>query len=273
MLDAYLILLGALIGAFGSAVGAGGGFLVVPLLMYLYPDDSIEVVNAIAIAIVFLRSLSAAAAFGRQKRIDYRSGWLFAAATAPFAALGSYAIQFVDASHFRLLLGLALLGLAAQTFFAKLSKPRRKETRYANIRRELIDAEGTRYRYAYRLDAAVASSAVIGFAANFFAVGGGVLRMPALVQWLRFPAHIAVATTQFALVFSSFAGVAVHLSSGALVPHLTQTVYLALGAVAGAQFGAWFAKKSKEVVLMRLLVAALVIIGVQLIMGGLEPPH
>ena len=35
MLDAYLILLGALIGAFGSAVGAGGGFLVVPLLMYL----------------------------------------------------------------------------------------------------------------------------------------------------------------------------------------------------------------------------------------------
>ncbi len=271
MLDAYLILLGALIGAFGSAVGAGGGFLVVPLLMFLYPNDSIEVVNAIAIAIVFFRSLSAAAAFGWQKRIDYRSGWIFAAATAPFAALGSYAIQFVDASHFRLLLGLALIGLAVQTFFAKLSK--RKETRHANVRRELIDADGTRYRYAYRLDAAVASSAVIGFIANFFAVGGGALRMPALVQWLRFPAHIAVATTQFALVFSSFVGVAVHLSSGALVPHLTRTTYLALGAVAGAQFGAWFAKKSKAVVLMRLLVAALVIIGVQLIMGGMESPH
>lgn len=273
MLDAYLILLGALIGAFGSAVGAGGGFLVVPLLMYLYPEDSMEVVNAVAIAMVFFRSLSAVAAFGWQKRIDYRSGWIFAAATAPFAALGSYVIQFVDAGDFRLLLGLALIALAVQTFFAKLSKSRHNETRHANIRRELIDADGTRYRYAYRLDAAVVSSAVIGFTANFFAVGGGALRMPALVQWLRFPAHIAVATTQFALVFSSFAGVAVHMSSGALVPHLARTAYLALGAVAGAQLGAWFAKKSKAIVLMRLLVAALVIIGVQLIMGGLESPH
>ena len=186
MLDIIFIPIGALIGAFGSAVGAGGGFLIVPLLIYLYPNEPIEAVNAIAIAVIFLRSLSAVAAFARQKRIDYRSGWIFAVATMPFAAFGSYAVRFVDAGQFRRLLGLALIGLAVQTFLARRKKRSRKESAKADIRRELVDADGTLYRYAYRLDASVALSSVIGFTANFFGVGGGVLRMPALVQWLRF---------------------------------------------------------------------------------------
>ena len=268
MFDLYLIPIGALIGAFGSAVGAGGGFLVVPLLLYLYPDDPIETLNAVAIAFVFFRSISAALAFARQKRIDYRSGLIFAAATVPFAALGSYAVQFIDASSFRGVLGAALIVLAAYTFFAKLTPPSKRESGRAHMKRALTDAEGNAYRYAYRLDIAALSSAAIGFAANFLGIGGGVVRMPVLVRWLRFPVHIAVATSQFALLFSAFAGVAVHLGSGNLLPNLDRIAYLASGAVAGALAGALFAKKSKAVVLMRLLVAALAIVGAQLIIGS-----
>ena len=36
----WLIPVGFVLGAYGTLIGAGGGFLLVPLLILLYPNDS-----------------------------------------------------------------------------------------------------------------------------------------------------------------------------------------------------------------------------------------
>ena len=35
---ALLVVLGFLVGGFGTLVGAGGGFILVPILLFIYPD-------------------------------------------------------------------------------------------------------------------------------------------------------------------------------------------------------------------------------------------
>ena len=52
-------------GAFGTLIGAGGGFLLVPILLLLYPNDSVETITTISLAVVFLNALSGSIAYAR----------------------------------------------------------------------------------------------------------------------------------------------------------------------------------------------------------------
>jgi hypothetical protein len=78
-----LMALGFCVGAYGTLIGAGGGFVLMPLLLILYPKENPEILTSISLAVVFFNALSGSEAYGLMKRIDYRSGLMFAAATVP----------------------------------------------------------------------------------------------------------------------------------------------------------------------------------------------
>ena len=80
----WLLPLGFMVGTFGTLIGAGGGFILVPVLLLLYPDKSPETITSISLAVVFFNTLSGSFAYARMKRIDYKSGIIFAIATIPF---------------------------------------------------------------------------------------------------------------------------------------------------------------------------------------------
>src|SRR6266511_4912080 len=91
----WLFPLGILIGAFGTLIGAGGGFLLVPILLILYPDENTELITSISLAVVFFNALSGSWAYSRMKRVDYKSGIIFASAMFPFALLGAVSTAYV----------------------------------------------------------------------------------------------------------------------------------------------------------------------------------
>ena len=94
-----LVAIGFGVGAFGTLIGAGGGFILTPILLLLYPHDSPQTITAISLAVVFFNALSGSTAYARQRRIDYRSGVVFAVATLPGAvggALYSLVVGFVS---------------------------------------------------------------------------------------------------------------------------------------------------------------------------------
>ena len=84
----WLLPVGVFIGAFGTLIGAGGGFVLTPILLLVYPHDNPEIITSISLAVVFFNAFSGSAAYARMQRIDYRSGVLFALATIPGAAVG-----------------------------------------------------------------------------------------------------------------------------------------------------------------------------------------
>ena len=109
----WLILLGALVGTYGTVIGAGGGFVLVPVLLLLYPGARPEVITAISLTVVFVNAVSGAAAYARMGRVDFRSGLIFGAAAIPGAYLGASTTKFFPPHVFDLVLGpvLALTGI------------------------------------------------------------------------------------------------------------------------------------------------------------------
>ena len=67
-----LCLLGFGVGVFGTLVGAGGGFILTPVLLLVYPQSSPALITAISLIAVFFNAGSGSIAYARQRRIDYR---------------------------------------------------------------------------------------------------------------------------------------------------------------------------------------------------------
>src|SRR5713101_1819237 len=112
MFTTAFFFLGFTVGAFGTLVGAGGGSLLVPVLLLLYPRLEPEAVTAISLAVVFLNAASGSVACGWMKKTDYHTGWIFAAATIPGAVLGVFAVHALSRWSFDLIFGTLLLLLS-----------------------------------------------------------------------------------------------------------------------------------------------------------------
>jgi uncharacterized protein len=266
-----LVLLGAGVGAYGTLIGAGGGFLLVPLLILLYPELEPEVITAISLGVVWANASSATVAYARQRRIDYVAGVLFAAATVPSSVLGAIASGWLDSSAFEIAFGVLLFIVAV---WLLLPPPRRilatpPPPRF--IRRLITDREGDTYRYAFDPALGVGLGLAIGFIANIFGVGGGIIYVPAMVLLMRFPSHIATSTSTFILMFTAGAGALVHLLSGHYNGVESEEISLALGVVAGAQVGALASARlaRHQQIILRLFSAALLLVSVRLVLGGL----
>ena len=79
----WLLPLGFFVGAYGTMIGAGGGFILVPLLLLFYPKDAPEIITSISLAVVFFNAASGSIAYARMKRIDFKSGTIFSLAAIP----------------------------------------------------------------------------------------------------------------------------------------------------------------------------------------------
>src|SRR5450432_4466179 len=108
----WLILMCFLIGIFGTLIGAGGGFILVPILILTHPELSPETITAISIFIVAANAISGSIAYARSGRIDYKAGLIFAAYTIPGSILGVLTTQYIPRNIFNILFGILLVALS-----------------------------------------------------------------------------------------------------------------------------------------------------------------
>lgn len=262
-----LLGLGFVVGAFGTLIGAGGGFILVPVLVLLYPDMKPELVTSISLAVVFLNASSGSFAYARMKRIDYKSAIAFGLATLPGSVLGALLTGVIPRHIFNLILGVVLILIGIFLFI----KP--KEGAYGNkeatgsTHRHLIDNSGQVYDYSFNIKTGIILSFFVGFLSSLLGIGGGIIHVPALTSLLNFPTHIATATSHFVLALMALTGTIVHLATGTLQEGLRTALYIGLGVVVGAQVGAYFSHKVKPKGIIRALAVALLLVGVRLLIG------
>jgi uncharacterized membrane protein YfcA len=262
------VLLGAAVAVFGTLVGAGGGFILVPVLLLMHPDREPADIAAIGLLVVFANSVSGSIAYARQRRIDYRSAAWFAGATLPGALAGALVVGLVPRRAFDAIFGAVLMAVGAFLVLRKMPTAIREPLRGRGVvHRELRDADGITYIYAFQLWKGVATSLGIGFISSLLGIGGGVIQVPVMATMLRFPIHIATATSQLVLAFMSGEGTAVHIATGTLSwdGALAEGVLLSIGAVAGAQAGARIARRTRGSAILRALAGALILVGARLI--------
>lgn len=260
-----LLILGFLIGGFGTLIGAGGGFILVPILALLYPNMQPNLITSISLAIVFLNATSGSVAYSRMKRVDYKSAIAFGLATLPGSIIGAILTGYIPRHIFDLILGCVLIIIAIFLFInptagAYAGSNKGKITTH----RDFTDKFGNHYTYSFNIRTGIILSFFVGFLSSFLGIGGGIIHVPALISLLDFPAHVATATSHFVLAIMALSGTIVHLINGTLQHGIKTALYLGIGVITGAQLGAYFSNKVKPKGIVKALAVALLIVGVRL---------
>ncbi len=263
----WLIVPGILLGAYATLIGAGGGFVIVPLLLLLNPEAHPKSIAAISLAVVLVNSLSGTIAYWRLRRIDIRAGKLFALFVIPGSVLGVLATDLFTRGAFDTVFGVVLV--AAAVFLALSPGGERGSAPQTTSPPGLPLQGGSNPTHRYDPKVGCGLSFLEGVFSSMLGIGGGIVQVPLLVRVLRFPPHVATATSQFIVAVMAFVATGVHVLRGSLAPGegLSQAAPLALGVAIGAQLGAWQSGRFRGPTLVRLLTLGLGFIGIRLLLG------
>ena len=108
---------GILVGVGASFTGLGGGFLMVPILLYL--GFSAQKAVGTSFLGILIISASALVAHNKLAHVDYKYGLLLGLGGIIGAQLGARYIDQVPTDSFKKIFALILLGLAAYLFLKK----------------------------------------------------------------------------------------------------------------------------------------------------------
>jgi uncharacterized membrane protein YfcA len=234
----WLVPVGGFVGAYGTLIGAGGGFVLVPFLLMLYPAESPEVITSISLAVVFFNALSGSLAYARHGRIDYQAGGQFAVATIPGAILGALSTAYMPRRVFDMVLGVLMIMGAG----VLLWRPLRVESRTTAPDacyplHTVVERDGSTHTFSYNSKTGIWLSVLVGYLSSLLGIGGGIMHVPALVHLLNFPVHIATATSHFVLAVMAATGTTVHVVTGTFAHGVRRTIALSVGVFVGAQSG------------------------------------
>ncbi len=110
-----MLLGGVVVGIGASFSGLGGGFLMVPLLLFLgYSAQKAVGTSFLAILVI---SASALLAHNKLANVDYRTGILLGSGGIVGAQIGARLLEHVSTANFKKIFALVLVGLATYLFF------------------------------------------------------------------------------------------------------------------------------------------------------------
>jgi uncharacterized membrane protein YfcA len=240
------------IGFFGTLLGLGGGFILVPVLLYFYHFEKSLAVGT-SHAVIVLNAFSGSLAFDRQRKIDYNLAvWLAAAAIPASAFAGWYIVPRFNSPWF-------LVAFAAMLVVGAF---------YISWRGKIADHEAGAAPSPGRFRAAMVISTLSGLIAVTLGVGGGIFYVPLLAILLGRPFHRATATSTFILLLSSLVAATTLMLGGHC--HFLFALWLGIGVILGAQLGARAAKRLDAPVLKKVFAVAVVVVAAKLAWDGVS---
>ena len=251
-----LVVLGFGVGMMGGFFGMGGGWMVTPGLNFL----GFPMAFAIGTDITQMAgpSLISTMRHGRFGNVDYKLGAIMVGGTVCGFELGAQMIMWLErigkVDVYVRCGYLVILTLIAWLVFADASKRRKKE-RQARAAGKSLDANATGIEWhktlhkinippvIYFKRAGIRCSAwlpmsvavLTGWMAGVLGIGGGLIRMPALIYLVGCPTHIAVGTDLFGIAVAAIYGAGSYSYKGRT--ELLAALIMLAGSSIGAQIG------------------------------------
>ncbi|MCW5977153.1 MAG: sulfite exporter TauE/SafE family protein [Bryobacteraceae bacterium] len=251
-----LIVLGFGVGLIGGFFGMGGGWMVTPGLNIL----GFPMAFAIGTDITHMagKSLISTLRHGRFGNVDYRLGLIMVFGTVGGFEAGAQLVMWLERIgkvDFYVRHGyLVLLALIAWLVFTDIVRKRRKDREAIAAGRQ-VDSLSTGIEWHKRLhklrippivhfkQAGIRCSAwlpigvsfITGLLAGVLGIGGGLIRMPALIYLIGCPTHVAVGTDLFEVAISGLYGAGSYSYKGRT--ELLAALVMLVGASVGAQIG------------------------------------
>ena len=235
------LLIGAFVGIVVGSLGAGGGILSVPILVYILGQDPHQA-TGLSLIIVGLTAAVSLATRARSGNVAWREGSLFALVGLAGTWAGSALGPLVSART--LMLSFCAL-LAAVAVFMVRSQLRPSASPSPN---EAGDSNVDKGSWTLgTVSRVVALATLTGFLTGFFGVGGGFAIVPALHLALRYPMKRASATSLLVMVITAAFGLASRTAAGTLTITAEAGVMVALFAAASMGGGIGGARLTKRV--------------------------
>lgn len=272
MVFIIMALVGIVSGIVGALIGLGGGVILVPALLFLgtgfafFPELSPQQIVGLSVVMMIFTGLSSTLAYLKVGTVDYKSGIIFFAGSAPGTVIGAFVNKNLDLPSFNLYFGILLVLLS----LLLLIRDRLKEVHWFvdNGRKTtFIDKQQKEYVYGYPIWFALVLTFFVGFASGLFGIGGGSIIVPAMILLFLFPPHVAIGTSMFMVFLSAIVNSITHISLGH-VPWV-YTVAVVPGAYIGAKVGARLNKHLKSETLVIILRLVLLILGLRSIYEGI----
>lgn len=242
--------LGFVTAMIGTLTGTGGGFLLVPVLLFLYPTMSPPHLTALSLLAVAANSISGSIGNALRRQIHWPSFFTFTVMALPGVYVGVQINQYVDRYVFEKVFGAFLFAVIIFILWRSFQTTvPHAANGYWNRRAKII---GT------------AVSFFVGMLSSLLGIGGGIIHVPLLAEVLRYPIHMATGTSQMILVITSLTAVAIHGASGEFNTFEPFVPYLIVGIVVGAQVGSALSKKVPRKLILRVLAFALSLVAVRL---------
>lgn len=249
------LILGVLVGFVGTLIGAGGGFLLSPVFIFLYPSLPPSHITAMSLLAVSVNSLSGSAGYAWRKQVHWKSVALYALAGIPGVYLGVLLNKVTKREVFEALFGFFMIAMSAYIISRSFKKPKYVTDKHEHFWNKKSIFLGGFFSF------------FVGILSSLLGIGGGIVHVPLLSEVLKYPLHLAAGTSHAILAITSFVAVVQHFRAGDYDPFNPMLIYLCIGLVFGAQLGAHYSKKIATKIILRILGVALVLAGLRLLMS------
>lgn len=255
-----LVLIGFSVGVIGGFFGMGGAWMVTPGLNIL----GFPMAFAIGTDIAHIAGKSMVSTFRHSKfgNVDYKLGLIMLVGTMGGIEVGAQLVMWLErlgrvGPVVRWVYVVFLALIAWMVFYdyakavknAKLGKSTERGTEGVTWYKTLHNIKippmmnFTTSGFVCSAWLPILVSFVTGVLAGFLGIGGGLLRMPALVYLIGCPTHMAVGTDLFEVMISGLYGAFTYAMKGRI--ELVAVFVMLTGAAIGAQIGTVATKYSK----------------------------
>lgn len=251
MTELLLVAIG-IVGAFASGLlGIGGGVILVPMVLYLPPLlglSAFSTSQAVGMSMVqvLAASLLGVRAHAKRGSVPRVLAVPLGIAVGIGAIAGGLASGFVPES----VLTLVFAGLAIVASGLMLIPARGND-------------DATEVPEGFKIDLAALLALGVGLASGLVGIGGGILMIPLLTAVFRLPIRLVIGTSIAVVAVAGVMG-----TLGKAMAHQIpwqESLFLVLGALAGAPMGARLSHRLPVGVLRKILAATILVTAVKMV--------
>ena len=173
----------------GSLMGVGGGFMMVPIFVFMGYNDVEILAPILSLFVIIFVAISASARYGYKELINYRLGLLFAPFTILGAYLGAQLLLLINALIFKIIFSAVIVIVGIRLIIRTKNTGTETNTNTLGSRRSYywIPLWGF----------------ITGLTASLAGIGGGLVAVPVLHIFFLETMHVAIATSLFIMIFTA----------------------------------------------------------------------
>lgn len=259
-----ILSMGAIAGFLAGLLGIGGGVILVPLFLWLFPlagfppETVVHSAFGTSLAIILPTAISSTLGHRKRGNVDWHMVTFLALGGVLGSLLGSSAAVFISGDKLKLCFGLMQIIVSLKLLFYK--QPYLPPENIAYARKRSLFIVGM----------------VGGLFSAFFGVGGGVIAVPLMLIFLQLPIHLAVGNSSALIVVSSFSAVSCYIWYGLHLPdpapftlgyvNLLVAAIIAPLTIIFARLGVKCTSKTSQTKLVKVFAVLLFCVGIKILL-------